>query len=70
MNAEIYKDAKGKWRWRLRARNGRILADSGQGYVRKIDARLGLDLVLFENDWIGVDYPDGRREGAFWRELA
>jgi uncharacterized protein YegP (UPF0339 family) len=27
-----YKDSKGEWRWRLKASNGRILADSGQGY--------------------------------------
>jgi uncharacterized protein YegP (UPF0339 family) len=27
-----YKDQKGEWRWRLKASNGRILADSGEGY--------------------------------------
>ena len=26
------KDNKGEWRWRLKASNGRILADSGEGY--------------------------------------
>ena len=30
---ERYKDALGNWRWRLRAGNGRIIADSGEGYV-------------------------------------
>lgn len=28
----IYKDACGEWRWRLFARNGRCVADSGEGY--------------------------------------
>lgn len=32
---EIYQDKRKKWRWRLTARNGLIVADSGQGYVRK-----------------------------------
>jgi len=32
---EIYRDAKRGWRWRLRASNGRIVADSGEGYRRR-----------------------------------
>lgn len=31
---EIYKATDG-WRWRLKAVNGRILADSGEAYTRK-----------------------------------
>ena len=31
MTYYYYKDAKGEWRWRLAA-NGRIIADSGEGY--------------------------------------
>ena len=38
MRFEIYPDKKGLWRWRLKARNGRIVADSGQGYVRRWNA--------------------------------
>jgi uncharacterized protein YegP (UPF0339 family) len=26
------KDKQGEWRWHLKAANGRILADSGEGY--------------------------------------
>jgi uncharacterized protein YegP (UPF0339 family) len=29
---QIYRDARGEWRWRLRASNGRIIACSGEGY--------------------------------------
>jgi uncharacterized protein len=32
---EVYKDRVGKYRWRFWAPNTRIMADSGQGYVRK-----------------------------------
>jgi uncharacterized protein YegP (UPF0339 family) len=32
MTYVYYKDAKGEWRWRLVAANGRIIADSGEGY--------------------------------------
>ena len=38
MKFEIYQDKQGKWRWRLQARNGRIVADSGQGYASKRNA--------------------------------
>src|SRR5262249_23176662 len=30
---EIYKDKSGQFRWRLKANNGKIIADSGEGYV-------------------------------------
>lgn len=32
---EIYKDAAGEFRWRLKARNGEPVADSGEGYVSR-----------------------------------
>lgn len=32
---EIYRDPTGDWRWRLRARNGRIVADSAEAYASK-----------------------------------
>ena len=32
MTYYYYKDAKGEWPWRLKADNGRIIADSGEGY--------------------------------------
>jgi len=36
---QIYRDVRREWRWRLRASNGRILADSGEGYRRRASAR-------------------------------
>lgn len=34
----IYQDKQFKWRWRLKAPNGNIVADSAQGYTRKNSA--------------------------------
>ncbi len=42
---ELYRDGAGEWRWRLVHRNGNVLADSGEGYARKADARGGLESV-------------------------
>ena len=39
---EIYKDKSGEFRWRLVHTNGKIIADSGQGYKAKEDAIKGI----------------------------
>ena len=41
----IYKDAKNEFRWRLSGGNGKILADSGEGYHNKADCRHAIDLI-------------------------
>ena len=33
--------AKDGWRWRLKARNGKIVAESGEAYTRRYGAWLG-----------------------------
>lgn len=33
----FFKDEGGEWRWRMTAPNGEIVADSGEGYSRRID---------------------------------
>jgi uncharacterized protein YegP (UPF0339 family) len=35
---ELFEDAAEEWRWRLRHRNGNIVADSGQGYASRSNA--------------------------------
>jgi uncharacterized protein YegP (UPF0339 family) len=42
---EIYEDEGGEWRWRLRHRNGNIMADSGQGYNQRTTAEDGINSV-------------------------
>jgi len=34
---ELYRDAKGFWRWRRKAANGEIVADSAEGYWNRSD---------------------------------
>ena len=36
---EIYKDAASEWRWRLKARNGEILAMASEGYITRQGAQ-------------------------------
>lgn len=43
---DLYKDAKSKWRWRIVAPNGKILADSSEGYTRRRDCENGLERVI------------------------
>lgn len=43
MKFELYRDKKGLWRWRLKANNGRIIADSAEGYSRRAAALKGVD---------------------------
>jgi len=40
---EIYRDVAGEWRWRLVHKNGNVLADGGEGYSRRRDARRAVD---------------------------
>ena len=42
---EIYKDSAGKFRWRLKAPNGEIIASSGEGYESKDSCRNGIQSV-------------------------
>ncbi len=36
---ELYRDTANQWRWRLKAANGRIVGDSGEGYATESNAR-------------------------------
>ena len=42
---EIYTDAKKQWRWRLKAKNGQIIAVSGEGYFNRADCIHAIELV-------------------------
>jgi uncharacterized protein len=42
---ELYKDAKGEFRWRLVASNGQAIASSGEGYKSKDSAKAGIESV-------------------------
>ena len=38
----IYKDSKGKFRWRARHANGEKIANGGESYTRRIDLTTSL----------------------------
>ena len=38
----VYRDRKREWRWRMVGPNGRIVADSGEGYKRLTGLLTGL----------------------------
>ncbi len=42
---KIYKDAKGEYRWRFRADNYKIVADSAEGYTTKKSCEDGIEIV-------------------------
>jgi uncharacterized protein YegP (UPF0339 family) len=42
---EIFKNKRGQYRWRLRAANNKIIADSAESYVRKSACMRGIELV-------------------------
>ena len=41
----LFRDAAGEWRWHLKATNGRIIADSGEGYKRRAGALHAISLI-------------------------
>lgn len=43
---EYYLDKAIKWRWRLRAPNGRIIADSGESYEEYTELRESIERVI------------------------
>jgi uncharacterized protein YegP (UPF0339 family) len=61
---QIYKDRKGEYRWRLRARNGEIIADGNEGYSRKASCKHGIDLVKEQAASAAVEDQTERRAEA------
>jgi len=78
---EVYEDRGDKWRWRLRHRNGNIIASAGQGYSSRQKAEQGLESVRTnapgapavreeveveaEADPAVEPYPPGESQGTF-----
>jgi uncharacterized protein YegP (UPF0339 family) len=46
----VFQDTAGLWRWRVLAVNGRVVADSGEGYSTKANAHRAVD-DLNHTDW-------------------
>ena len=43
---QIYKDKKGEFRWGLIATNGKMMANSGEGYTTKTNCKKGIASVI------------------------
>lgn len=44
---DAYRDKDGQWRWRAWARNGKIIANCGEGYKRRGDCIKMTNLLRF-----------------------
>ncbi|MEN3010394.1 MAG: DUF1508 domain-containing protein [Candidatus Bipolaricaulaceae bacterium] len=42
---ELYKAKSDEYRWRFRAPNNKIMADSGEGYKNKEDAQKAIECI-------------------------
>lgn len=42
---ELYKNTQGKYDFRIKSKNGKILASSVQGYENKADVKHAIDLI-------------------------
>jgi len=52
---ELYEDSAEQWRWRLRHRNGNVIADGGEGYAKKQNATNGIESVQKNAPGAAVD---------------
>lgn len=58
MRLQLYEDHSSKWRWRIRSRNGKIMATSHESFYSKSNAKRALmtfisnvgNYWLFKND--------------------
>lgn len=40
---EVYQDSRSEFRWRIVSHNGKIVADSGEGYTRRAGAERAVE---------------------------
>ena len=46
---QIFKTRNGQFRWRLRADNNKIIADSTESYIRKSDCKQGIEILKLQS---------------------
>lgn len=63
---EVYRDSKGEWRWRFVASNGRVIADSAEGYKNKADCLHGIELIRTEAVQAPTVSIEANTEGTSW----
>ena len=45
---EFYQDSADEWRWRVVADNGKVVADSSEGYINRADCIHGLRVTAHQ----------------------
>jgi uncharacterized protein len=55
---EVYADAKGEFRWRLKSANGQVIATGGEGYTSKSGVENGIAAVKRDAPEANVSYPE------------
>ncbi len=48
MTFHIYKDKAGEFRWHAKSDNGKIIADSGEGYKNRVDCKHAISIIKNE----------------------
>lgn len=61
MKFEVWKNAKGEWRWRARARNGKIVATAGESFRGRSGAMKGIRILTKADKGTAVEI-EGVRE--------
>jgi hypothetical protein len=54
--AKIYQDKSGKWRWSFIAPNGRVIADSSEGYNSKRNVLRAFESVIYYMSGLNFDF--------------
>lgn len=55
MTIHIYQDLAGGWRWRLVAKNGRIVADGAESYSSRGNVMRALNTLPVDDTVVTVD---------------
>lgn len=66
LTVTFYVDGEYLWRWRLQAANGKIIADSGQGYKRFRGAEEGFALTQDQGFSAKQIKNDGQKITVLW----
>lgn len=62
--AEIYRDARQEFRWRVRAPNGRVVADGAEGYRNRVDCVRMLAMLRCRPRRCGTSWTDKVRRAS------
>jgi len=59
----LYKDNRGEWRWTYEATNGKTIAVSSEGYVKRVDCERSID-IMKASYGSPVWFPESLRHAA------